>query len=85
VTTSTPAITRGGVACPEPQAAEAGAEIIRQGGNAADAAIATALAQGVASPMMWGIGGGGSLIYHDGRTGQSTHIAFLGHAHAHTL
>ena len=77
---STKAIARGVVACPEPLAAEAGAEIIRQGGNAADAAVATALAQGVTSPMMCGIGGGGSLVYHDGRTGQSTHIAFLGHA-----
>lgn len=72
--------TKGVISCPEPLAAEAGAAILRQGGNAADAAIATVLAQGVVSPMMCGIGGGGSLVYHDGRTGQATHIAFLGHA-----
>ena len=70
----------GVIACPEPLAAEAGAEILRNGGNAADAAIATALAQGVASPLMCGIGGGGSLVYHDARSGQATHISALGYA-----
>lgn len=73
-------MTAGVVTCPEPLAAEAGAEILRQGGNAADAAIATVLAQGVANPVMCGIGGGGSLVYHDARFGESTHIGFLGHA-----
>src|SRR3712207_3844909 len=73
-------MTSGVVSCPEPLAAEAGAEILRQDGNAADAAIAAVLAQGVVSPMMCGLGGGGSLVYHDARSGESTHIGFLGHA-----
>lgn len=71
---------RGVIACPEPLAAEAGAEVLRQGGNAADAAVATALVQGVASPLMCGIGGGGSLLFHDARTGQAHHIASGGYA-----
>ena len=40
------------VACPEPLAAEAGAEIFRAGGSAVEAAIATAYAQAVVSPVM---------------------------------
>jgi gamma-glutamyltranspeptidase / glutathione hydrolase len=72
--------TTGVIACPEPLAAEAGAEILRNGGNAADAAVATALAQGVASPLMCGVGGGGSLVYHDAQSGQATHISALGYA-----
>ncbi len=51
----------GVVTCPEKYAAQAGLEIMKKGGNAMDAAIATALAQGVTNPMIAGIGGGGML------------------------
>lgn len=51
----------GMVVCPQPEAAEAGIEILRAGGNAVDAAIACALAQTVVDPMMCGIAGFGSL------------------------
>jgi gamma-glutamyltranspeptidase/glutathione hydrolase len=47
-------------------AADAGAEILRAGGNAMDAAVAAALATGVADPCNLGIGGyGGFLVVHD--------------------
>ena len=48
---------RGVVVCPEPPAAEAGRRIFAQGGNAVDAAVAAAFAQGVANPLGCGIGG----------------------------
>lgn len=55
-------ITVGGViTCPEKYAAEAGLEILKKGGNAMDAAIATAVAQAVTNPLLVGIGGGGMM------------------------
>src|SRR5258708_40247619 len=43
------------------RAAEVGAEILRKGGNAIDAAVATGMAIGAVEPWMSGIGGGGLL------------------------
>ena len=54
---------RGGmVAAKTPQAAQAGADVLRQGGNAVDAAVTTALTAGVVEPWMNGIGGGGYMV-----------------------
>jgi gamma-glutamyltranspeptidase / glutathione hydrolase len=56
------------IVAPQPEAAEAGAEILRAGGNAVDAAVACAFVQGVVDPLMCGIAGFGSLgIYLPGR------------------
>jgi gamma-glutamyltranspeptidase / glutathione hydrolase len=52
---------KGMVVTPQPEATEAGRDILAAGGNAIDAAIATALVQTVVDPLMCGIAGFGSL------------------------
>lgn len=51
----------GVISAPEPEAVEAGADALRDGGNAVDAAVACAFAQGVVDPPMSGIGGWGTM------------------------
>jgi len=56
-------------------AAEVGVEIMKMGGNAVDAAVATAFAMAVTWPTAGNIGGGGFLIYH-GADGEATAFDF---------
>ncbi|MGO8921139.1 MAG: gamma-glutamyltransferase family protein [Stellaceae bacterium] len=58
------------------RAAAAGAEILAAGGNAVDAAVATALALGVREPWMSGIGGVGLLVYGEAATGRVEVVDF---------
>ena len=54
-------MTRGMIVAPQPEAVEAGAMVLKEGGNAIDAGIACAFVQGVVDPQMTGIAGFGSL------------------------
>lgn len=60
----------GAVASVDPEATEAGLAVLRAGGNAVDAAVATAAALGVTEPYSAGIGGGGYFVYYDNRSGR---------------
>ena len=59
----------GMVAAAAPLAAQAGVEILRQGGNAVDAAIAVQAMLSLVEPQSSGLGGGAYLLFHDATTG----------------
>lgn len=61
---------RGIVATSHVLASQSGAQILKQGGSAIDAAIAANAVLGVTEPMMNGIGGDLFLLYWDARTGK---------------
>ena len=73
---------RGMVATGNPLAAQAGLQILRQGGNAADAAVATSAMMNVTMPGQCGIGGDCFALYYDAKTKKVTALNGSGRAPA---
>ncbi|MBD2729451.1 gamma-glutamyltransferase [Nostoc sp. FACHB-892] len=67
---------KGMVVSAHPLASEAGILILRKGGNAVDAAVATTFAISVVEPFSAGIGGGGFLLMHSEKTGDMKALDF---------
>ncbi|GAB5468737.1 MAG: gamma-glutamyltransferase [Rhodospirillales bacterium] len=66
----------GMVASQEALATEIGVEILRQGGNAVDAASAVALALAVTLPRAGNLGGGGFMLVHDAASGETVALDY---------
>jgi gamma-glutamyltranspeptidase/glutathione hydrolase len=60
----------GAVSTVDPEASAAAIEVLRDGGNAVDAAVAAAATLGVTEPYSAGIGGGGYFVFYDAETGK---------------
>ena len=60
----------GAVSTVDVDASAAAIEVLRHGGNAADAAVAAAATLGVTEPYSAGIGGGGYFVFYDAKTGE---------------
>jgi gamma-glutamyltranspeptidase/glutathione hydrolase len=71
---------RGMVSASNPLAAQAGLRILREGGNAADAAIATAAMMNVCEPSATGIGGDCFALYYDSKTQKTSSMNGSGRA-----
>lgn len=72
----------GMVAASQPLAVAAGLEILKNGGNAADAAVAVAATLNVTEPTSTGIGGDCFALYFDSKTGQISALNGSGRAPA---
>lgn len=67
---------KGMVVSASPLASEAGLLMLKKGGNAVDAAVATTFAISVVEPFSAGIGGGGFLLFHAQKTGEIKALDF---------
>jgi gamma-glutamyltranspeptidase / glutathione hydrolase len=66
----------GMVTSAHPIASQVGLQVLQQGGNAVDAAVATTLAISVVEPFSAGIGGGGFLLFRQGKSGEIRALDF---------
>jgi gamma-glutamyltranspeptidase/glutathione hydrolase len=66
--------TGGAVATVDLDASQVGMQVLKEGGNATDAAIATAAALGVTEPYSCGIGGGGFMVVYNATDGSVSTI-----------
>jgi gamma-glutamyltranspeptidase/glutathione hydrolase len=64
----------GAVSTVDATATRVGLNVLRDGGNAVDAAVAAAATLGVTEPFSAGIGGGGFLVFYQARTGEVSTI-----------
>jgi gamma-glutamyltranspeptidase / glutathione hydrolase len=78
VTKQTPLAPHGMVAAEHPRGAAIGAAILGGGGNAVDAAVATAFAMTVIEPFMSTIAGSGTMLVHLARRGDTVSLNFNG-------
>jgi gamma-glutamyltranspeptidase / glutathione hydrolase len=74
--------THAAVSSAHPLASQAGLDILKQGGNAVDAAVAVAAALNVVEPYMSGAGGVGYMVIHDGNGDQPVVLNYNGRAPA---
>ena len=58
------------IAAAEPLAAQAGMDVLKRGGTAADAAVAIQAMLGLIEPQSSGLGGGAFMLYYDAKTGE---------------
>lgn len=84
-----PIVGRGGMVVSQNKlAASVGADILRRGGNAVDAAVAVGFALAVTLPRAGNVGGGGYMLVHmapkDGKPAQDIAIDYYGQASRHT-
>jgi gamma-glutamyltranspeptidase/glutathione hydrolase len=75
-TKRTPLAMRGMVVAEHPLGAEVGAGILQRGGNAIDAAVATAFAMPVVEPFMSSLAGGGTMLVHLAKRGETLCVDF---------
>lgn len=73
---------KGMVTAAHPRAVNAGVEMLEKGGNAVDAAVATAFTVGVVEPMMSGVGGGGSMTLWNSESESAEFVDFYASAGA---
>ena len=67
--------TNGMVSSAHPLATRAGLEVLKDGGNAYDAAIAVAASLGVVEPYMSGVGGYGAIVVYDAQSGKTRSLS----------